>query len=941
MGFGGGVSRGIRAGLVVATLVGTQLAVAAVTQSPSGATGILPPSDPGANINFAVPAQCTGIGDESATCLDSLLYDIDVGRYDEGVPPMVLPTGFAQMSIAMQLLVVANLERGDRGLPQFAGLSPTLNAASALAAVEETDPTPPAGYTFNEWGSNFAGSVNALEADFLWMYDDGPGGTNIDCEGSNMTGCWGHRNNILGNWVNEGPQSTAMGDGTTGNDIFTEIFANKSGTPDSVVDPYSSVTYPTSVPPEVVKVSTNVASPGTGTPVTVNGNYFSLFSDGQTPTVDFGSSPATNVQVSWDGQLTADAPPNPFGGAAGTVVVTVTTPAGTSNSSPQSGINEFSYSVVQTPTVSAVSPSSGSQLGGEQVTITGADLSGVTGVAFGSTPATAFTVNSNSSITATVPASASLGTVDVVLTASGKSSSITSLDQFTYKMSSTTTPRVTSAAIGQGTPDTYSATVAGSGPEPTGTVTFSVGSATLCTTATLVSGGGSCQTSATPPGSDTVTATYSGDATYGSSSGSINVVVTSGDYTPLTPTRICDTRAGNPSGLTGAAAQCNGALDLGSTIPSQGTKTINVAGAFGVPADATAVVLNVTAVNPAAAGYLTVFPAGGTPPDASNLNFARGDVVPNLVEVGTGTGGAVSIYSSMQTDVVVDVEGYVAPAAGGGAGAGLYDPLPTPARICDTRAGNPSSLSGGDAQCNGTGNAGKRLSAGGTLDVQVTGNNGVPSDASAVVLNVTAVSPAAAGFLTVYPGGGTLPTASNVNYGAGQTAANRVIVPLSGGASPGQISIFSPVSADVVVDVSGYFAASGGTGTQFTTEAAPARICDTRAGNPSQLSGGSDQCDARTIGPGGTLTLQVSGLAGVPSDAKAVVVNLTGVTPTAPTFLTVYPGPSRPFASDLNPGPGQVCANLTVATLSANGTITIFNSGGSIDVVVDVLGWYS
>jgi hypothetical protein len=163
-------------------------------------------------------------------------------------------------------------------------------------------------------------------------------------------------------------------------------------------------------------------------------------------------------------------------------------------------------------------------------------------------------------------------------------------------------------------------------------------------------------------------------------------------------------------------------------------------------------------------------------------------------------------------------------------------------------------------------------------------------------------------------------------------------VPLSGN---GTVAIYSKDATDVVVDVSGYFSGGGGSGAQFSAEADPVRICDTRAGNPSQLSGGSDQCDARTIGPAGTLNLQVSGLAGVPSDAKAVVVNLTGVAPTVPTFLTVFPGPSRPFASDLNPGPGQVSANLAVATVNANGTLDIFNSSGSIDVVVDVLGWYS
>jgi hypothetical protein len=367
-----------------------------------------------------------------------------------------------------------------------------------------------------------------------------------------------------------------------------------------------------------------------------------------------------------------------------------------------------------------------------------------------------------------------------------------------------------------------------------------------------------------------------------------------------------------------------------------------VGGFFGVPDDATAVVLNVTVINPAAPGFLTVFPFGAAQPFASNINYVAGEVVPNLVEVGIGSAGDVSIFSLAKTDLVVDVEGYVAPTPPDGAGSGLYDPLSTPARICDTRAGNPSNLSGGAAQCS-NGTAGERLGAGGTLSVQVTGNDAIPTGAIAAVLNVTSVTPNAAGFLTVFPKGGTRPGASNINHTAQQTSANRVIVPLS---ASGQISVYSSAASDVVVDVSGYFTAAGGTGTQYLAEAAPVRICDTRPGNPSSLTGAEAQCNGvsnagKTIGSGKTLTLNVTGLAGVPSNAKAVVVNLTAVDPTAQTFLTVFPALPRPNVSDLNPAPKTVRANLVVATLNGSGQITLYNNAGNTDVVVDVLGWYS
>jgi hypothetical protein len=414
-------------------------------------------------------------------------------------------------------------------------------------------------------------------------------------------------------------------------------------------------------------------------------------------------------------------------------------------------------------------------------------------------------------------------------------------------------------------------------------------------------------------------------------------------YSTLTPTRICDTRAGNQSKLTGQAAQCNGgAGNPGSTLAAGGSKSITVAGQFNVPPDATAVVLNVTVVSPSAAGFVTVFPAGASMPLASNIDYVGGEVVPNLVEVGIGTNGQVSFYSSSRTDLVVDVEGYASPTPAAGIGSGLYSPLPAPVRICDTRAGDPSMLDVAPVnQCNGTNNTGTTLGAGGTRNVQVTGIGtglgAIPAGAIGAVLNVTVANPGAPGYLTAYPQGGSPPTASNLDYGAGQVTANRVIVPLSAG---GAITVYSSARADVIVDVSGYYSAPAisATGSQFNAEPAPVRICDTR------VAAAHNQCSGRTIGAGQTLTVPVIGLAasGVPVGATAVVVNLTGIAPTQPTFLTVFPGPTRPAAtSDLDPAVQEVRANLVVATLSHNGTISIYNLGGNIDVIVDVLGWYS
>jgi streptogramin lyase len=410
-----------------------------------------------------------------------------------------------------------------------------------------------------------------------------------------------------------------------------------------------------------------------------------------------------------------------------------------------------------------------------------------------------------------------------------------------------------------------------------------------------------------------------------------------GPYSPLAPVRICDTRGG----LNGDAAQCNG-----NSVASGGTKTIDVAGHFGVPADATAVVLNITVVNPTASGYLTAYPTGAPQPNASNLNFTSGEVVPNLVEVGTGTDGDVTVFSSSRSDLVVDLEGYTSPAAQGG--AGLYNALTGPARICDTRAVGPASPPN---QCNnGVTQAAGRVTAAQPLTINVAnggnaglGTFGVPASATAAVLNITDTNPTGAGYMTAYPQGTAEPNASNLNFAAGQTTANRVIVPLS---ASGDITVATTAPSDLVVDVSGYYSAAGGSGGQFTSEGAPVRVCDTR---PVTSFSPSNQCSGLPIGPGGVSTLnltQLEGATGIPAAATAVVVNLTAVDPTQPTFLTVFPLGPVPNSSDLNPAAGENRANLVVATVnptagSTKGQISIYNQTGRIDVIVDVLGWYS
>jgi hypothetical protein len=130
---------------------------------------------------------------------------------------------------------------------------------------------------------------------------------------------------------------------------------------------------------------------------------------------------------------------------------------------------------------------------------------------------------------------------------------------------------------------------------------------------------------------------------------------------------------------------------------------------------------------------------------------------------------------------------------------------------------------------------------------------------------------------------------------------------------------------DLVVDMDGYFTDATGSGKRFNA-LSPTRIMDTRS-------------SSQTLGPGGMLPVQVGGV-GVSSGATAAILNVTATNTTTPGFLTVYPGGTLPVASDLNFTAGQTIPNLVVATLSSTGSVTIYNSSGSTDVVVDLVGWF-
>jgi hypothetical protein len=142
--------------------------------------------------------------------------DIARAHRREGLAPLSLPRGFAKLSRAEQLLAIGDGERVQRGLAPALGLTGQLDAAAHAAAITEQDPLGPEGYS---WGSNWVGGVrSALFADYLWMYDDGPGSGNSDCARAGEPGCWGHRQNILARLE----EPIAMGAGAHGTSL-TEL----------------------------------------------------------------------------------------------------------------------------------------------------------------------------------------------------------------------------------------------------------------------------------------------------------------------------------------------------------------------------------------------------------------------------------------------------------------------------------------------------------------------------------------------------------------------------------------------------------------------------------------------------------------------------------------------------------------------------------------------
>ena len=311
-----------------------------------------------------------------------------------------------------------------------------------------------------------------------------------------------------------------------------------------------------------------------------------------------------------------------------------------------------------------------------------------------------------------------------------------------------------------------------------------------------------------------------------------------------------------------------------------------------------------------AAGYLTAYSCEGPVPNASNLNFDRGQVVANLVIVGLSGSGDACIFVFGRADVIVDLSATVTTAD--------FVPL-RPARLMDTRTGT-STIDGRYL-------AGGLRAADSTTAVHVAGRAGLPANATSVVMNLTATEAPAQGFITAYMCGASVPATSSLNYAPGVTVANMAVVALNSG---GDACFYAKSPTQLIIDVSGYFIGS----TYHPVR--PARLADSRPG--------ASTVDGRAQGTGTqstetTLTLSVGGRGAIPPRASAVVLNLTSVNASS-GFLTAFAaGAKKPGTSNLNYAPWRAVANSAIVQLGAGGNVCLY-SFGATDLIVDVVGWF-
>lgn len=380
----------------------------------------------------------------------------------------------------------------------------------------------------------------------------------------------------------------------------------------------------------------------------------------------------------------------------------------------------------------------------------------------------------------------------------------------------------------------------------------------------------------------------------------INDTGTGGVFVPASG-RVLDTKVG-----TG-----------GFSTPMEAGKyrTIKIAGVAGIPDDGTvgAVSLNATVSGTSAVGTLFGRPDADTSRTTMLIyNDNAGEYVSNTAIVAVSAAGTIQVSTETAARLILDVQGYYT-ANTSGTAAGGFVPV-AGKRIADTRSGlgAPKAL----------------LAPGKSVDIQVTGANGVPAGASGAVVNLLPInSTDSDGYLTPYATGTARPD-NALHYAPSVNTSIQAQVRLS---SSGKMTIYNGSSTiNLVVDLQGYFTAAGTTGATFTPGVG--RVFDSRAS------------DSSIVAKNETRAIQVAGQTGVPimsSGITAVVLTLTAVHGGSDGRASVWAnGTTQPDTTALNFQADEIRTNTVTVALGANGKINLNNVAAATNYVIDVQGWY-
>ncbi|HUI83020.1 MAG TPA: choice-of-anchor tandem repeat GloVer-containing protein [Candidatus Binatia bacterium] len=370
-------------------------------------------------------------------------------------------------------------------------------------------------------------------------------------------------------------------------------------------------------------------------------------------------------------------------------------------------------------------------------------------------------------------------------------------------------------------------------------------------------------------------------------------------FIAATPCRVVDTRG--PNGPFGGPVM-QGNTSRSFTLPQSPDCQIPSSAAYS---------LNVTVAPRGPLGYLTIWPTGQDQPGVSTLNSPDGRVKANAAIVPAGTNGAISVYVTNTTDVIIDVDGYFATP---GQNTNQFYPLP-PCRIIDTRG--PDGHLGGPY-----------LHGGAERDFPVLESPCLAGldQPQAYSLNFTVVphrSGQSLGYLSVWPVGQQQPVVSTLNNPTATTVANAAIVPAG---TDGAIATYVSNDTELIVDINGYFAAPSQNGTSLYP-VSPCRAYDSRD------NGGQPFRGARAV--------DIVESPCAPSvNAQAYVLNATVVPRGALGYLTLWPdGEDQPVASTLNALDGLITSNMAIVP-TMNGSIDAYASSLT-HLILDISGYFA